>query len=98
MKHMYALRGQKFFGDRTGSGKADGAFIRDWDRVTDNKSSAKLFESKDDALEYYSAWALRAGPGLTNYPVWIVMVEVKPVMKSVIVCLNPDQPLDQRKF
>lgn len=85
-------------GDQSGSGKADGAFIKDWGRVTDNKSAAKLFATKDDAVEYYSDWVIRAGPGLTNYPVWVVLVEVKPVMKSVIVCLNPDQPLNQRKF
>jgi hypothetical protein len=94
MKPMFALRGQRWNGVENPSGQPDGSYLKDYNHVTDSKASAKLFASEADAMEFYVDWLSRA-PADLNYPVWLVCVEVKPVLS--VVLWTSDKPIDLRK-
>lgn len=46
---MYALRTQRWLGQYNPTGKPDGSFIRNDGLFTDNKASARLFETAEEA-------------------------------------------------
>lgn len=84
MKTLFALRSESYpGGPGNPSGKPDGMFIREDGLFTDNKASAKLFETVEDADQHFHdvlipQWT-KQGMG-TDTNIHIVEVEVKYVI------------------
>ena len=92
MNNMYMLRGSSYRGphkDANGSlaqtGKPDGMMIRHDNYFTDNKASAKLFDTEDQAIDYYKNVLLPTwtDPISQGHLIFAVEVEVKPVVHKV---------------
>jgi hypothetical protein len=89
---MYMLRGSSYRGphkDANGSlaqtGKPDGMMIRHDNLFTDNKASAKLFDTSDDAIAHYKNVLLPSwtDPISQGHLIFVVEVEVKPVVSKI---------------
>lgn len=83
---MYALRTQRWLGQYNPTGKPDGSFIRNDGLFTDNKASARLFETAEEAETYAIAW-LADGDQTSDgqqIPLFLVEVEVKPVLHRMM--------------
>lgn len=89
MKTMFILRGPSYCGpgyDAQGipnhSGKPNGMMIRATDNLfTDNKAAAKLFDTAQEAADFYTnvlkpEWSKTH----SNHILYVVEVEVKPVV------------------
>lgn len=66
------------------SGIPDGMFIKPDGLLTDNKQSAKLFNTVQEAADYATEW--RKSPDTNDpvtMPLFIVECEVKPVIQKV---------------
>lgn len=92
MKTMYILRGSSYRGpnrDAQGNlaqtGKPDGMMIRMDNLFTDNKASAKLFDTADEAIDHYKNVLLPTwkDPISSGHLIFVVEVEVKPVVHKV---------------
>lgn len=87
---MFALRTQRWLGKDNPSGKPDGMFVRADGLFTDNKASAKLFDSGIEAEAYVEQW-YKDFPGANNgltedgqvIPLFLVEVETKPIIQKV---------------
>jgi hypothetical protein len=92
MKPMYILRGSSYRGphrDANGilaqTGKPDGMMISPDNQFTNNKASAKLFDTPDDAIAYYTnvLMPIWTNPWDHRHMIFVVEVEVKQVVSKV---------------
>ena len=71
---MYALR----------LGKYSAMFIRNDGLCTDNKASAKLFDTVEEAREYVKTWRTDSGVhGKEDIPLQLLEVQTKSVIQKV---------------
>ena len=82
---QFALRICRYDGNSQRSGKPDGAFLKNDGHLTDAKTSAKVFETEQDAELWFTdllktspKWQVHT-PGVN---VWVVPVVTKAVIKT----------------
>jgi hypothetical protein len=79
---MFVIRSESYpGGPNKASGKPDGMMVREDGWFTDNKASAKLFNTVDEAVKHHTDVLVPLwGPGAGSKDVHVVEVEVKYVV------------------